>query len=182
MMCTERSGEIAAEAEKPPAGGRQEGFTLVEVLVGLFLFCVLAGVTLNLYFSGVLWWQRQEGLLEVQDNLRIALDRLCRELRTAQRLDAQSGAEQLVFYVLYPEGTSGYVERKVRYYRQNDVLYREWKGVSNPLASHVTGFWLDYAPAEGPDVTDKKLVTIRMEGRTRDGTEKVLQSKVRIRK
>ena len=161
---------------------REKGLTLVEILVALAILTIVLGTAINLYLQGVFSWQRQDHFLEAQDNLRIAADRLVRELRQAQRLDGASSSSRAIFYLLYPENNNTLTEQRVYYYLQGNVLYREWKGVANPVASHITGFSLEYAPASEPSISKRNLVTITLSGQVKNGKETVLQTKVRLRR
>ncbi|MEW6425807.1 MAG: prepilin-type N-terminal cleavage/methylation domain-containing protein [Bacillota bacterium] len=160
---------------------REKGLTLVEIVVALLILSLILGTAGNLYLQGVLGWQRQDYLLEAQDNLRVAMDRLCRELRQAQRLDGASHSAELIFYILYPDDEDHFTERKVHYYLKDNVLYRIWKGVPSPLASNITGLQLEYAPESEPAMSKKNLVTVKLSGRVKNGIELTLQSKIRIR-
>lgn len=135
------------------------GFTLVEVVVAVLIFSLALGAALALYQQGVLSWHREAARVDVQENLRLGLDRMSRELKAAVRLDeAQSAAVGF-------EAADG---RRVRYYHMADKkqLMREVDGGHNPVASYVTALLLTYYDQAGqeldPPVAEEKLSSIRL--------------------
>ncbi|WP_027363480.1 PilW family protein [Desulfotruncus alcoholivorax] len=74
------------------------GFTLVEMLIALALLSTIIVVSNNFFLSGLASWQRNLDKAEVEENLRIAVDRLSRELRRARCIIVYERNE------LYPKG------------------------------------------------------------------------------
>lgn len=62
---------------------RQSGFTLVELLVVILIFGIFAGAVYSLYIAHMKTVITREEVLDVQQNVRIAMDRLSRDLRMA---------------------------------------------------------------------------------------------------
>lgn len=62
---------------------RQSGFTLVELLVVIALFGIFAGAVYALYIAHMKTVLSREEVLDVQQNVRIAMDRLTRDMRMA---------------------------------------------------------------------------------------------------
>lgn len=118
-----------------------KGFTLIELLVSIAIFSVLMLGVVSL-FSNVFTVNRQQGgLLADQDQARKVSFQIMAELRNAitsnvgaYPIDA-AGDQQLIFYTNVNGGTQ--IER-IRYYIQNNTLYR---GVvtptGNPLSYNV---------------------------------------------
>ncbi len=62
------------------------GFTLVELLVTAIILVFLFSVVFAVMQSGIRSWQRGEAQVDRQQNVRIMMDRLVREVRQAERL------------------------------------------------------------------------------------------------
>lgn len=61
----------------------QLGFTLVEILIVILLFGIFMGAVYSLYVAHMRTAFRQEEVVDVQQNLRIAMDAVTRDLQTA---------------------------------------------------------------------------------------------------
>ena len=109
-----------------------KGFTLIEVVVSVFLFSLIVYGVIGLV-SNILTVSRQQGgLLSDQDQSRQVVFQMMKELRDAQ-VGANGGyyldtaaSQQIIFYS--NADTDAAIER-IRYYVQNGQL---WKGVTNP--------------------------------------------------
>ncbi|MDN5346867.1 MAG: hypothetical protein PWP65_431 [Clostridia bacterium] len=163
----------------------ERGFTLVEVVVAVLIFSLLVGAALALYHQAVLSWRREEARVDVQENLRIGLDRMSRELKTALRLvEAQEG--RLGFIIEAKDDAGNTVQKTVYYYRDSarGQLMRKVDGGQNPLASYVTVLRLVYYDA-GDNPTQNldsiRRVEITLTGRKGNGPEVTMTTSVRIR-
>lgn len=88
----------------------QSGFTLVEVLIVLALSGVILGAVYSLYITTLHTSQTQDETVEVQQNLRIAMDVVTRDLRMAGMLvDYGSGVLpiQAIVNNTGPNGSDG---------------------------------------------------------------------------
>ena len=65
---------------------QEKGFTLIEILISIAIFGLVMGVMYSLYISMNRTTVNQTDILEVQQNVRIALDRLSRDIRMAGAL------------------------------------------------------------------------------------------------
>jgi len=115
----------------------EKGFTLVELAVAAGVIFIL---TLSL--SGVCRFalcaqKKSEDLIEVQDNLVIAMDRMVRELRCAREIAAASSSTAVCF--LDGSGST------VQYYLEGGVLKRR-KEVEDPVANWITALHFEYQP------------------------------------
>ena len=61
----------------------QHGFTLVELLVVIAIFGIFIGAVYSLYITHLKTAIAREAVVDVQQNVRIAMDRLTRDVRTA---------------------------------------------------------------------------------------------------
>lgn len=123
-----------------------QGFTLVELMVSMVIFCILL-VWLNGFFlSGITIWHRNQDKVEVEENLRIGLNRISREVRQAGSFPFANGSTA-------PQGklTFTNLERiNVTYYCaiSSDVehasqLIRLSGGAANPVARYIKELIVD---------------------------------------
>ncbi|RKY26689.1 MAG: hypothetical protein DRP61_05585 [Candidatus Omnitrophota bacterium] len=62
----------------------KDSFTLIEILVAIFILSLIIICATSILYLGDLNWRRDSILLELQQKARIAMDRMSRELRQAQ--------------------------------------------------------------------------------------------------
>lgn len=117
---------------------KQDGFTLIEIIVAIALFTIIVTGMVALW-SNMFTVNRQQGdLLSDQDQTRKLTFRLMTELRNAQASNtgsyalAEASNQQLTFYSNIDGGND--IER-LRYYVQNGRLMR---GVVKPTGSPLT--------------------------------------------
>lgn len=67
----------------------QRGISLVELLLALALVSLIITVVSMAYFAGLRAWQRAENQMEVQQNLRIAMNILSTEIRKASTFEIE---------------------------------------------------------------------------------------------
>jgi prepilin-type N-terminal cleavage/methylation domain-containing protein len=72
----------------------EQGFTLAELLVGMAVIGLALASIVNVQQSGLQTYVSGSNRVEVQQNARVALQRIAREVRQAQALSGQT-AEQL---------------------------------------------------------------------------------------
>jgi len=149
------------------------GFTLLEVLIALMLLFIVVVASYDLYYYSIVTWWRTSERQDTADHLRVAADRLARELRTAVQLTENSSETELWF-----RDAEGQV---VRYYHDaaKKQLLRVRAGGTNPVASRVAAVGFTYAPAGLPR-TQQRLVTITLVGDTGAGHYRV-STTVRLR-
>jgi len=147
----------------PVKGARHNsGFTLVETMVALTLLCILMVSVYTFFLSGVISWKNNRDKADVQENLRIAVNRLARELRQAKSIhffDLYSGG-RLEFndpygkIITYYCATSGDPENA----RQ---LIRAVNGTgNNPVARYIKKIMVEPVNCS----PDTRLITITLLG------------------
>jgi len=111
------------------------GFTLVEAVSAVLILSIVLAVIVDLYVRGVILWNRGEKRIEVQDNIRIGLDRVSRELRQARRLTSNTTSRATPNDVLEFVGHDGAVVR----YEVSGTVLRRRSGYGNfePLSNHI---------------------------------------------
>jgi len=118
------------------------GFTLMEMVVAIFCFCLIAAGMIGLISAMFTINRQQGGLLSDQDQARKLAFGIMSELRNCQSSSLGAYAidtaqdQQLIFY---SNVDSDQAIEKIRYFVQNGQL---WKGVTKPGGSP-----LGYYPA-----------------------------------
>ncbi|MCL6636007.1 MAG: prepilin-type N-terminal cleavage/methylation domain-containing protein [Peptococcaceae bacterium] len=130
----------------------RRGLTLIEVLVTAVLLSLILGAAYFVVDSTMLNWKKGDEQVDVQQNLRLAMDRLTRELRTSYSTDPNTdlfiGKDEndrpcIVFKGLFrrPDNTEyiGYI----KYYLDGSEIKRAtssnkiiWEG-DNPVTGRV---------------------------------------------
>lgn len=77
--------------------GKENGFSLIELLVVIGLISVIGAAILTVIVTTTGAERRQSDLAQEMDSARLALDRMRKELRGADHIDATSGPHQLTF-------------------------------------------------------------------------------------
>ncbi len=67
----------------PPSQSRQDGFTVVEIMVAMVISLILLAGVIQLFVGSKVTYRAQEGLARMQENGRFAVDYLARDLRVA---------------------------------------------------------------------------------------------------
>lgn len=123
--------------ERSDRSGR-DGFTIVEVMVVVLGFALIAVGLISLVSGIIRGSRQQETLLVDADQSRRLIAQMVRELRNAQASNTggypleQAGAQTIVFYANIDGGVD--IER-LRYYLSSGKLYR---GVVKPTGSPLT--------------------------------------------
>jgi prepilin-type N-terminal cleavage/methylation domain-containing protein len=116
----------------------QFGFTLVEVMISVALFAILAGAVIALVGNIITTTRQQGTLLSDSDQARRLSVKIMSELRNAVASNTgayaleQAADQQIIFYSNVDGGAD--IE-KLRYYISNGSLYR---GLTKPLGNPLT--------------------------------------------
>ena len=70
---------------------RAAGFTMVELLIALFLSSVVMLAVYFVFISNTEQYYRQEQIVQMQENMRFALEHLKNDMRNAGRLTVVNG-------------------------------------------------------------------------------------------
>ena len=134
----------------------EEGFTLIEIVIGLAISLILMGVAVSIFNVQRKSYSTQEQITEMQQNVRAAMDMMIREIRMAGYDPTESGFVGIgtntttllqILADLDGNGTSTATNEDItyRYYNATDVTYpREIKrktggGGFQPLAENIDG-------------------------------------------
>lgn len=161
--------------------GRERGFTLVEVILAALLLSLLCLTVWDLFSRYTLFWQRTVHRMDMNDGLRVALSRMCREIRCAEGISAASDAGRLTLVNAAGETVS--------YYCNLNQLLRREKGVSTPLAGEVASVRFTYVTSAGQEASSDRttpvsLITVSLTAAKQDNASLepvVFTQKVRLR-
>ncbi len=134
------------------------GLTLLELAVSTFIFILLGTAIITVIAHGVKIWSYRAETIEIEENLRLTMDRVVREIREASALSSPSPGK-LILDV--PENNTTV---KVEYWFKDNQIFRKRKGGTNPLAINVGGADFYCTPVENPTT-----VYIRFWGVTGNG-------------
>lgn len=144
----------------------RSGFTLIEIILSLSLLGMVIVTVLSLYQFSLINWEREQEMMDLQDNLRTGLNRLAREVRQATVLHPESGPNKIKFYNDHYQ--------PIQYFLEKTTLYRKsGTGVKQPVADNITGLEFKYG--------SRGLVTIKVTGKTSRTKEISYTTAVRIR-
>jgi prepilin-type N-terminal cleavage/methylation domain-containing protein len=112
------------------------GFSLIELISSLGIIGLVIVAAGFMYFSGVRGWDRSENQVEVQQNLRIAMNVLSTEIRKADTIEIYGGEKKIVL---------SYDDGNVKSYRF-DAPSRELRLVESgsTVAMHILDCQFDY--------------------------------------
>ena len=176
-------------------GRRAEaGHSLVELLVATAVMGLLIAATLSLLQSGIAAWGWGAGRIEAQQAVRVALERMARELReagydpTGAGIDAILVAEpaRIVFQRdLNGNGLIDPTRERVTYVLRpgETTLRRDAGGGAQPLAEKVRRFSLSYLDSVGaPTVDPERIASVKIEIESgRAGPEATMATQVTLR-
>ncbi len=74
-----------------------DGYTLIELLLSLTIVGLLAASVYACFFCGIRSWQLGAARMEHQQNSRIAMDKIVRELRYAGSVEVLDGGNEICF-------------------------------------------------------------------------------------
>lgn len=175
--------------------GREEaGHSLVEVLVAAAVMALLMAATLSILQSGLAASRWGSGRVEAQQAVRVALERMARELREAGYDPASAGIEAVVVAEparivfqrdLDGDGAIDPTRERVTYVLRpgESTLRRDAGGGAQPIAEGVRRFALAYLDDNGaPTIEPARIASVRIEleaGRT--GSEAIMATEVMLR-
>jgi len=134
----------------------QRGFTLVELMLSILLLSILFLAVWGLFGQSFIFWKQGENKVDMYDSLRIALDRMGRELRYTQGITSSSSSTNL--YFVNADGIA------IQYYCSSYALYRQVLGQTpQPLVSDIQSIGFSFINSAGSVITDvsTQAATIR---------------------
>ena len=163
----------------------EKGFLLVETIFAMLLTTVAIVIILMIYTNGYSSYIKQTDKIDVQENMRIALNRMVRDIRqastiptiTSTNLLTPAAKDKITFIKWEYNPGDVLVQKEICYY--HDSVDREiQKSVDgfghNPLASNIKSVTFDYSSSE-------KSVTITIVGDRGKSGDISLSTKVNLR-
>jgi prepilin-type N-terminal cleavage/methylation domain-containing protein len=148
----------------------QRGLSLAELLVVTAVVgLVLAGVFM-IQQKGQQAYLMGSNRVETQQNARVALDLMVRELRSANAVTALGGAGDVTALVDH-DNDPGTADIPVRYQLAGTTLNRIVNGVATPLIGGVEGLTMTYYsvyPTETNDASAVRVIGIELRTRTEE--------------
>lgn len=150
-----------------------KGFTLIETLLSIMILSMIVVTTIS--FSQYVLTNRkiQDHKIDVQDSLRIGINRMARELRQSQGILDNSNENTIYFL------NNNFVV--VNYSFEDDHLYRkEGNAVKQPFVSNIQDLKFDYKPF-GVQYQEISQVTISIKGKNVHSEDKGIITTVQVR-
>ena len=118
------------------------GFTLVEVMVSVFLFTLILGGLYTTLVAGNLSWQTYEAAVLSQQNSRRVITVMSRDFRVARNMNIDRTADGLTISFYHPK--EGLVEYS---WNQTDgKVVRQGAGNARLMAQHISALAVDDLP------------------------------------
>jgi len=113
---------------------KSAGFTLVEIIFVVFFSTIILGMMWSILSTGRDTYYTADTKIEIQDNLRLGMDRMIKELREASSIDgtifdASGISDDFLRFTL--DGNT------VEYSRVNNQLIRTESGNTDILANNI---------------------------------------------
>lgn len=122
----------------------REGFTLVETIVSITIFCFVFSAVLFLQTSGLAFYVKVNNKVEVEENLRISLKKMSRNIREANGVYSVAGNPSKIG-IRPQDGKNVY---GYRYDATGREIEESVGGTYLPIASYVTLLEFKYAQAD----------------------------------
>lgn len=172
----------------------QRGHSLVEVLVATAVMALLMAATLSILQSGLAASGWGSGRIEAQQAIRVALERMVREIREAGYDPAAAGVEAVIVAeparIVFQRDLNGNgvidpTHERVTYLLRpgESTLRRDAGGGAQPIAEGVRRFVLAYFDVEGAPTTEPaRIASVRIELEAgRAGPEATMGTQVMLR-
>ncbi|NLI11360.1 prepilin-type N-terminal cleavage/methylation domain-containing protein [Pelotomaculum propionicicum] len=118
-----------------------QGFTLLETIVSITIFCFVFSAILFLQSSGFTFYVKVSNKVEVEENLRIALARMSRNIRDASSVSSVAdNPPKIEIIPAAGNDVFGY-----RYDTSGKEIEESIAGTYLPIASHITFLQIKYA-------------------------------------
>lgn len=135
----------------------KKGFTLIEAMVALTIFAIVVTGVLWIYTNGYASYAKNNQKIEVQENLRIAMNKMSRNIRQATVcIDVYDGGSRIEFVPAPGNNVSGYKLDSTEKEAEEKI-----SGVYLPIASKIEDLKFQYDGA-------KKVVTIIIKGKPKN--------------
>ncbi|MBP7087728.1 MAG: type II secretion system protein [Candidatus Omnitrophica bacterium] len=153
---------------------KKRGFTLVEIAIGIVIFSIVSIGVLAILASGNNTWNQEAVLLEMQQQTRLAMDGITKELRQIDPLQSviiSDSDQKIVFYVTD-------IGNPISYYLNgsNQIVREHPAGTSRILANNINSLTFSHIG----DVINISLLAQKIDKRGRSLSFS-LTEKIRLR-
>ena len=128
----------------------QGGFTLAELLVVTAVLGLILAAVFSLLQSGQQAYTMGSNRVEVQQNARVALELMTRELRAAQSITTLGGAGDITFTVCDPASMAACTPMAVQYQLSGANLNRISGGTTTTIIGGVQALTMTYCAVWNP--------------------------------
>ncbi|TDA67741.1 MAG: prepilin-type N-terminal cleavage/methylation domain-containing protein [Clostridia bacterium] len=201
LLRCRRPGRLEGRPKVAPVlklSGSQQGdkaFTLAEVIIAVMLLALVMAAAYQAFSAVDTSWRRGEDRIDAQQNLRIAADRIAREVRQSGTVTVpvvgNSGSEIQIRYSSNrsqpQEGGGSITYNKVRFYLSNGQILRGVKLLAaepdpypsaNWLGNNVVAYGVQSVTFSQPA---KGLVVIGLTTESSGGNSYTVETTVRLR-
>jgi prepilin-type N-terminal cleavage/methylation domain-containing protein len=118
-----------------------KGFTLVEILVVIIIAVFVSAGIIAIFYVANTNWYLDTGLLDLQQQARLAMDGMTKEIRQSRiaNLTVSAGGIDVNFTIpmnLSNPGNTTY-SSVIHYYKNNTQIIREYSGSTKILANNI---------------------------------------------
>jgi len=161
--------------------GKETGFTLVELMTVIFLSGVIMAAIYSLFISQHVAFSAQEQMSEMNQNLRVSMDQMSREIRLAgyktstATFSGIATAQAATIRILADLNQDGDIiddDEDITYSYDANTM-QIWRNLpSLPIADHITNLSFTYTLADGTTTSNPanlaniRKVTISITART----------------
>ncbi len=165
--------------------GNNRGYTLLEMMVTTFIVLMIFFSISTLLLSGVKSWREGENRVDVRQNVRIAMDRVAREVRQAAYLTTVIGYTNKTSPTYQPYYQKNLVFKDqngqtVKYYLSNKQLIRGVGSATYEIAVNIQEINFYYEPSTA-DRVNQKMVTVNIVSTGKQNEKVKMESKIKIR-
>jgi len=144
------------------AGKRNGGFTLIEVVVASTLLALLMTGLYQFISFGFFVWERGQAAIDEQQNLRLAVSQISREIRTAHSWDigtpGPSANPSDTLELKVPDSPQLNNYRSITYYHNGTNILRDVNGAGHNVVAY------DIKKLEFKSDSGSNLISIQVEG------------------
>ncbi len=129
-------------AFRNPQSTFESGFTLIEIIIVIVILCIAAGITIKFLVDGMRIYTMTANQKTLYDEGKLALERMCRDIRDANSVTAFAGTASSVTFVRNNATAQDGASEPItfRWLGGTDPLEKVKAGVGYPMASDVSAF------------------------------------------
>jgi prepilin-type N-terminal cleavage/methylation domain-containing protein len=120
----------------------QKGFTLIEIIIVIVILCIAAGITVKFLVDGMRIYTMTVNQKTLFDEGKLALERMCRDIRDASNVTPFAGTASSVTFVRTNATAQDGADEVITFQWNGGTnpLEKVKAGISYPMASNVSAF------------------------------------------